>query len=418
MNAETGARVWGQTFDPPGGDLLTIEDDIAQSVAGGVIGRLAPAERALLTARPTRNAEAYDHYLRGNFHLSRRAAESDGRRALTEYQAALRLDPTFAAAYGRLGLVYGIYANWPWPYPGLTTDSLLARGLAAASRAMALDSTGTDGWLARGFLLIPHPANAEAWQGFSLDPFLLATATACPRGVPDCGREAVAVLAHATQLDPRNAEVWYQYGRALAVQAHTSGQFRTADSALERSLALEPDRVVAAWLLGSSRLWQRRWESAIAMLDSAIGLGRRDPSVFALRMHARLGSGDRAGALADLDTIGRLLEIRGLKNPVTTIYRGAMRVLLTSRSGDSAAARIALAQLTRRYPPGAQQSQIAILSLAAAFAATGEGEQSLALLNRLPRLHWWGLQDPVWDSMRADPRFRRLADGDSTAVGT
>ena len=88
VNAGSGARLWGTTLDRADGDVLAIEDDIAQAVAGGVIGRLAPAERAALTQRATRNPEAYDHYLRGNFHLSRRASEADGRRALEEYQAA------------------------------------------------------------------------------------------------------------------------------------------------------------------------------------------------------------------------------------------------------------------------------------------------------------------------------------------
>jgi eukaryotic-like serine/threonine-protein kinase len=417
MKAETGERVWGRTFDPPGGesDLFAIEDDIAQSVASGVIGRLGAQEREALTARPSRNATAYDHYLRGNFYLSRRAAESDGRRALIEYQAALRFDSTFAAAYGRLGLVYGIYANWPWPYPGLTTDSLLARGLAAADRALALDSSEIDGWLARGFLLIPHPGDPEAWRGFTLDPSLLGTATACPPGVPDCAQAAVRVLARATLLDPGNAEVWYQYGRALLVRNASPGSFAVADSALEHSLALDPDHAVSAWLLGLSRVRQRRWGSAIAMIDRAMDLGRYDPSIFALRFHARLGLGDVAGAQTDLDTIGRLLQARLAGDPVAGTYQDAMQVLVFAKSGKTAAARASLARLFRRYPPAAARSPIALMSLAAACAAGGEREQGLALLGRLPRLTWWGYEDPLWDALRTDPRFQRMTHQDSTS---
>src|SRR5438128_2818397 len=82
--ATSGTRLWGETYDRPAGDVLAIEDDIAQAVAGEVIGRLAHAERAALAARPTRNAEAYDHYLKGNFYLSRSTSEAVVRRALVE----------------------------------------------------------------------------------------------------------------------------------------------------------------------------------------------------------------------------------------------------------------------------------------------------------------------------------------------
>jgi TolB-like protein len=305
----SGRHVWGGRFDRADGDVLAIEDDIAQAVAREVAGRLAPAERAALTAHPTPNRDAYDHYLKGNFYLSRRTSEADGRRALEEYQAALALDPAFAAAHGRLGLVYGIYANWPWTYAGLTFDSLVARGLAAADRAIALDSGEADGWLARGFRLIPAPTD-EASRGFVLDPNFLIGPLQCPPGSADCIAESQRALARAARLDSMNAEIWYQHARAQVVGAlYSAGSFRAADWALQRSLALETDRAVSAWLFGWSYVRERRWEDAVAMLDSARALGQRDSPLFGLRvltlrMKASLARGDARRVRADLDTIG------------------------------------------------------------------------------------------------------------------
>jgi TolB-like protein/tetratricopeptide (TPR) repeat protein len=400
--AETGAVLWGTTFDRLVGDVLSMEDTIAQAVAQGVVGGLAPAERAVLTARATRNEEAYDHYLRGNWYLNRRAGVADGRRALEEYQAALRLDPGFAEAYGRLGLVYGIYANWPWDYPGLTTDSLLARGLAAADRALALDSAGVDGWLARGFLLIPHPADVESRRAFTLDPvfFLGVIASACPPGHSDCAGEAVTVLAHATALAPRDAEVWYQYGRARFVAGFFgAGSTASGDSALWRSLALDPDRTTTAWLLGISFVLQRRWREAETMIDSAMALRRHDPRDFALRLHARLGQGAGPGARADLDTVGRMLRERFPADPAAAAYVATMHILVDAHFGDSTAARSQLAALDRRYPIATTRSRTVLLCLAAAHVALGgaERERGLSLLDRVPGLNRGGLRDPVWD---------------------
>ena len=400
--AKTGARVWSTTFDRPNGDVFSMEDSIAQAVAEGVVGGLVPAERAVLTARSTRNEEAYDHYLRGNWYLNRRAGVTDGRRALEEYQAALGLDPGFAEAYGRLGLVYGIYANWPWPYPGLTMDGLLARGLAAADQALALDSTAVDGWLARGFLLIPHPPDGESQHAFRLDPvFLLGAITpACPAGIPNCAREAVAVLDRATVLAPRDAEVWYQYGRALFVAGFFGeGTIAAGDSVLRHSLALDPDRTTTTWLLGISYIFQRRWREAEAMLDSAIALRRHDERDFALRMHARLGRGDAAGARADLDTVARMVQAQAPADPAAAAYVATMHILVDARFGDSATARRRLAVLDRRNPVAATRSRIVLLCLAAAHVALGgaERERGFALLRRVPNLRRDALRDPVWD---------------------
>jgi len=98
VRAASGQHVWGDTFDRPDSDVLAIEDEIAQAVAREIVGRLAPNERAALTTRPTQNPAAYDHYLKGNLYLTRRTSETDGHRAMVEYQAALQLDPRFAAA--------------------------------------------------------------------------------------------------------------------------------------------------------------------------------------------------------------------------------------------------------------------------------------------------------------------------------
>src|SRR6185436_5741324 len=96
--------------DRPAEDIIQTEAEIAESIAVAVGARLAPSERARLERRPTRNAAAYDHYLRGQFERSRRT--TDGmQRAIREYDAALALDPTFVAALAWKGATLGALAN-------------------------------------------------------------------------------------------------------------------------------------------------------------------------------------------------------------------------------------------------------------------------------------------------------------------
>src|SRR2546428_7296480 len=91
VRATSGARIWGEQYDRRAADLLEIEGDVAQAVATGIAGRLLPTERAMLAVRPTRNPEAYDHYLRGN-RLLWREVETSVLPGVGEYQAALKLD--------------------------------------------------------------------------------------------------------------------------------------------------------------------------------------------------------------------------------------------------------------------------------------------------------------------------------------
>jgi TolB-like protein len=400
VEAANGRQVWTRSFDQAGDDILATEDAIAEAVGREVVGRLAPAERAILAVRPTDNREAYDHYLKGNFYLSRRTSEADGRRALEEYQAALTLEPRFPEALARLGLVYGIYANWPWPYPGLTTDSLVARGFAAANRAIELDSASADGWLARGFLLIPGPADADGWDAFRVAPNLMVSGAQCWAPVPHCYREAGVALARAVRLDPRSAEIWYQYGRSKLMTP-------AADSAFAHSLELEPDRAVSAWLLGWSSLVKRRYPLAETLLDSAITLGRHDLSVYGLRAETRLALGDTAGARADVATVGRLVG----GDSVAAVFHAVLATLLASRTGDSAGARARADSLVRHNPPGSTSRRSIAIGLAAALVAAGDFDEGLARLEgqfggfAIPSLM---LRSTIWDPVRGDPRFRAI----------
>ncbi|HXY68880.1 MAG TPA: hypothetical protein VEH62_05490, partial [Gemmatimonadales bacterium] len=156
--AGTGNRVWGQEYQRGDGDILAITTDIARRVATGVAGQLLPGERTSLSARPTENRDAYEHLVHGNVLLAQRTPVSV-QRAIAEYGTATRLDPRFVTAWAKIGLADAIWLDWGWSDDGLAPpDSVLANGLAAAARALQLDSLNDDAWLAWGYLQVfAHP---------------------------------------------------------------------------------------------------------------------------------------------------------------------------------------------------------------------------------------------------------------------
>ena len=399
-----GSRIWSRSIDQADGDVFAITDAVAQAVAREVVGQLAPEELTVLSHRPSQSREAYDHYLRGNFYLTRRTSEADGRRALDAYQAALRIDPDFAAALGRMGLVYGIYASFPWVEPGPGMDSLVRLGLGHADRAIQLDSSSADGWLARGFLLTPAFDEPDQWRAFAVAPLLMTSGSVCRQVQAHCQAEAVRALTRATELDPRNGEVWYQLGRSQLGRP-------AGDSALEHALVLAPDLTQAAWLLGLTALHRGDAPRARRFLDSAIALGRQGMSVWGARTEARIGAGDLAGAVTDLDSVATMAT-----DSVSEAYVAYLRVRLAAAQGDSARARDLAHAMRQRFPPARTTRRSLKLAVAAALVTVGETDPVLDLLEVAVGKGTYGSTLPkvVWDPVRRHPRFRRL----EAATGT
>ncbi len=209
--ATTGVRLWGDVFDGPDTAVLRFEETIATAVAQATAGRLTSAERKSLASPPTRDPLAHDHYLRGNHYLAQRTARGV-ERAITQYGAAVRLDPQFVEALARLAYGYALFLYYGWPYHSLTADSLLTLTRVNADRALATDSTLAEAWLARGRLLeVLHPRTYEG---------------------------AIAAYQRAAALDSQDAEVL----NILRASLRELGDDSAAVRAFHRALLLEPDR--------------------------------------------------------------------------------------------------------------------------------------------------------------------------------
>ena len=135
-----GNTIWARSFDRPSSDLLTVQAEIAESIAVRLGGGVAHAERQRIAARPTTNPAAYDHLLRGRFEGSRRTRPAM-LRAVREYESALRLDSTATLALVGLTQLYSALATLYYdPSLGISRDSLRALGRQALTRAIRLDS--------------------------------------------------------------------------------------------------------------------------------------------------------------------------------------------------------------------------------------------------------------------------------------
>jgi TolB-like protein/Tfp pilus assembly protein PilF len=372
--AASGVRVWGETYERASDDLMTVEAEIAQAIALGIGGRLAPAERRSLAERPTASAGAYDHFLRGNYVLARRTPV-DVRAAIDEYEAASRLDPSFVRAVARIALGYALFVDWGWPYPGLGRDSLLRRGTDAADRALRLDSASADAWMVRGALL--QYLNPRTFEG------------------------VLPAFERALALDPRNAEAYHQYGGPLT----SLNRFDAALRAYRRALTLEPERAITLENIQFVHLLRREYEDAARLIDSAVAADPGAYYAYADQGWIRFLRGDLAGARASAETAIRF-------SPPGYSFGGeVLMAAVEGHAGDTLAARARLERLVRGFIDPEHPGLYDGVNIAAGFARIGDRERALDLIERVvPRgiLLWTNLQSPLFDPIRDEPRFQRL----------
>ena len=355
--AGTTVSTWGEIFDRTPDELPALPSVIARDVAGRIAGSsvtvMAPAPR-------TRNPAAYDHFLRGNFFLALRTPEGITR-ALGEYREAERLDSGFAAAIGRAAYAFAVARSNYFQVPDVPAESVAVRGLEVAERALRRDSTSSDAWMARGFLL------AYA------DPHTLAGAT--------------GAFEHAIALDPRNAEAHHQYAQVL----NWLGRRNEADRELRLAIALEPGRVVS---YDDLAIWTHRRETAVALAlaDTAVALDPTSPRARWVRGFARAYAGDLRGALEDAENANRL-------QPGQPTGEGFLAYAL-ARAGDTTRARALLA-----HWPGRTEFSVVI-----GLLALGDTTAALDRLERAPPdPGGWGLLlRPEFDALRGNTRFERL----------
>lgn len=360
LTGATAVAEWGDVFDRSPDELLGLPSEIARAVTQHV-GAPAPSPQAAAPLARTHSPAAYDHYLRGNFFLARRSPDQTAL-ALAEYREAERLDSGFAAAIGRAAYTHAIARGNYYRLPDTPIESLAVRGLVIANRALRRDSTSSDAWMARGYLLAF--ARPQTMDG------------------------AVQAFERAIALDPKNAEAHHQYGAILG----WLGRNADADRELHRALALDPARSISFSDLAA---WShvRDTALAVALMDSAVAL---DPaSAFSRRWRAlaRLWAGEVPGALEDAELANRL-------QPGDIVMESVLAIVL-AHAGDTARARELMA-----HWPGRNEHWL----IMAAFVAVGDTAAALDRAERaapVPYL-WAGLRRPEFDALRGHPRYERL----------
>jgi TolB-like protein/Flp pilus assembly protein TadD len=271
IDARTGYHLWSDTYDRQLDDVFAIQDEIATEVVKALRLTLLAGDQAVIQQTAKGDVEAYNLYLRGQYHV--RLRTRDGlERALEEFQQAILIDPDYAPPYVGIAMVYALLDNYS--YRGLDETGELAR--RALERALALDPQSDEAWAVRGLLLGQGPgamqrqaeARAALERAIEINPnnafaHLWRTGTLAP------DLEAMrASLRRAYELDPLSPVIVYR--RVMdAVQSGDEAALARFQAELEE---IAPDWFITWQAAGSIALQAGEVAEAALAFERAAAL--------------------------------------------------------------------------------------------------------------------------------------------------
>jgi TolB-like protein len=292
--ASSGYQVWANADQRPATEVFALQDDVARQVTGAL--RLAGAGQP--ASPPTRNAEAYDAYLRGRFHVIKGEQTEDV--AISLFEKAVALDPQFAVAHAALGNGYAQRFFYDDHDPRWQE-----KAHAEIAKALAIDTELPEAYLARGNLTwtwpnrFPHERAARDYQrALALNPSLADARVALAR-----------LYEHVGLLDEALVQ-------------------------LQEALRVEPGLQEAALRIATVHLWQHKPEKALAELKALPGA---PGAIGYLPAVALLELGREAEARRQVEDI----LARAPKDDLSRSFHA----LLLARAGDSRHAREELARV-------------------------------------------------------------------------
>jgi TolB-like protein/tetratricopeptide (TPR) repeat protein len=323
-------HIWDHSYDRDVRDVLVLQRDVADAIAGGINLRLDPGRAHPKPVKP----EAHAAYLKGRFFWNKRTPQ-DLHRALEQFQAAARLDPTFAPTQVGMADCYALLGSAemgtmaPREAMPLAKEAVLAAlaldpALAEAHASLGhirliyeWDWDGAEESFRRAIELNPGYATAHQWYALFLNA----------RGRSE---DALEELRKAEELDPLSPAV-----KSAVAEAHYfARRYGEATAASRKALELDPDFILGYLNLGRALEMQGRFDEAITVLGQGWERSGRAPGMTLFLGHAYAAKGERRKAEDMLESLRHPPEFGGRPLYVPALYLAGIQGGLGDREGE------------------------------------------------------------------------------------
>ena len=368
IDARADRHLWAKSFERSSRDVLALQDELASAIAREIHVQLTPAEQSRLGSARRVNPEAYDAYLKGRYFFNR-PSDENLTKAIALFEEVVKLDPGYAPAFSGLSDAYA----WAGYNEGVFTASeARPRAKGAAEKAIELDDASAEAHtsLANFKLWYEYDwagAEAEFRRAFALNPSYAYAHDQFGVGLAFQGRfdEATAEGKRAAELDPLSPQIPLDASFGLALQ----GQYQAAKNQVKRAADLDATLFFSAWVDGFIDIQAGNVRDAIPKFRKAKVM--ESPAfVSAWLAYAHGASGDRAGAMAELED----LKKRSLRGSVAPFNMALFHAGLGDRQR-------ALDDLEKAY--ASDSEWLGMLKYDRAFADLRSEPRFVALLKKL-----------------------------------
>ncbi len=362
----TDKHLWAETYDRDLGDVLTLQSEVAQTIAQQVRAQVTPQQAASLRAARPVNPEAYDAYLKGRYYLSNQFTMAQPLYlAKTYFEEAIRKDPGFAPAYSGLADAY-LYLVI---FRQMSADSAYPLAQEALRQASALDDSIGEIHDTLAVFSWRHDWDWDATEREFNEALALAPSYICAH---EDRAEYLAFRGRRSEAEAEMAKIVAfdtSIGSTLT-EAGVDYQLRDFDRLVEasrRGVALNPNEWLEHFYLGVGYEGTGKKLESIAEYQKAVVLSGGDQDATVALAHAYAG----VGRPAETRKILRDLEQKSAKANVSPYF------------------------------------------IATLYAALGDKDTAFKFLEKAYReksldISWHLKADLRIDDLRSDPRYRSL----------
>ena len=367
IDAANDNHLWAESYERDMREILSLQKEVAKTIAGQIKITLAPSEKKELSKIPTIDPLAHEAFLKGHYFYDQTSV-NDAWKAIEYFDQAIKIEPEFAPAYAGKAMAYDLIVSFNAMTP-MEGWRLVRKW---AEKALSIDKNNSEA------VLLMADVKFENWDWSG-------------------GEKA---YQQSIELNPNNSEAYTWYATFLS----SMGRKEEALVMSQKSLELAPLSIGPYYNGIIIRVDAGLFEEAEVLMNKVKELFPKHPVSYGIEGWIFMGRGKYQEAL-------KLYKLQ-LKTELSPGMKDLARTRLAyvlARSGNEKEAREILDYLINKT----SEHYISPLWIALVYLAFNEKDQVFAWLDRAYVEHCSGLPYLIktsflFNEIRSDPRFQNL----------